>query len=82
MQTVAIHGPDGVRSGIYQLPEQGHLTVSRLLMAANVQDLSTKVTLKRDGEIKPIGLAGEIISGEIEDTTLIADDQVVISAAQ
>lgn len=79
---VYIQGPGDVRSGAYQLPEQGQLTISRLLMAANVQDLSTKVALKRDGEIKPIGLAGEIISGEIEDTTLIADDQVVISAAQ
>jgi hypothetical protein len=82
MRTVAIHGPGDVRSGIYQLPQHGSMTVSRLLMAANVQDLSTRVTLRREGEVKPIGLASEILSGEIDDMALLPDDQVVISAAQ
>ena len=81
MRTVSIMGTANMRSGIYQLPEAGKLTLARFLMAADVQDPNGKVLLQRGGVSEPIGTVGDISSGTIDSIVLLPDDQVVITAA-
>lgn len=78
---IYIAGPNGVRSGTYQLPEAGKLTLSRFLVSADVQDLNDKVSLQRGSTNTAIGTAGDIISGTVEPIALLPDDQVIITAA-
>ncbi len=77
---IHIAGPNGVRSGTYQLPEVGRLMLARFLAAANAQGVDGKVTLNRDGDARLVGSVKEICSGQIEEITLLPEDQVVISA--
>ena len=78
---VYIVGPEGVRSGTYQLPEIGKLTLSRFLIAANAGDISGSVKLRSQGSAYRVGSIEDILSGKVPPIELQSEDQVVISAA-
>ncbi|MHA7813779.1 MAG: permease prefix domain 1-containing protein [Phycisphaerales bacterium] len=79
--TVVISGVGVERSGMYQLPETGTITLGRLLTVAEASDTSASVTLRREKKNEVIGTVGDILNGLIEDPQLLESDQVVISAA-
>ncbi|MFG0246150.1 MAG: permease prefix domain 1-containing protein [Phycisphaerales bacterium JB052] len=82
VRTVSIMGTANMRSGIYQLPEAGKLTLARFLMAADVQDPNSRVLLHRGGVSEAIGTVGDISSGTIDSIVMLPDDQVVVTAAE
>lgn len=77
---VYIVGPEGVRSGAYQLPEIGKLTLARFLMAANAGDVSGTVKIRSEGRSHRVGDVADILSGKVPAIELRSEDQVVISA--